>query len=268
MTTTIKLPELGENVDSGDLTRILVSAGDTISKDQPLLELETEKATIEVPSPISGVIKQLHVQEGRKVKVGDVLFTVEENGAAAKQKPQGQDQSRAQNSAGKERQAGRAAVKETPSPAAQAAGAAGAQAKEPGAKANLRAKAETKSEPTPAPEEESKPGKNEPQKVEARPAPRAEASAEAGEHLRSCSDCAGKLNEVRKTMALLDEWQAPELSPYFDTRLQARLREEKAKEAVPRGFLAWIRKPALADIRVAHLIILIEYRRVLMAFSS
>ena len=56
MTTTIKLPELGENVDSGEPTRILVSAGDTIPKDQSLLELETEKATIEVPSPISGVI--------------------------------------------------------------------------------------------------------------------------------------------------------------------------------------------------------------------
>jgi pyruvate dehydrogenase E2 component (dihydrolipoamide acetyltransferase) len=82
--TTIKLPELGENVDSGDLVRILVSPGDTISKDQPLVELETEKATIEVPSPVSGVVKELLVQEGRKVKVGDPLFTIEENGAGAK----------------------------------------------------------------------------------------------------------------------------------------------------------------------------------------
>ena len=76
----------------------------------------------------------------------------------------------------------------------------------------------------------------------------AEASAEAGEHLRGCSECAGKLNEMRKTMALLEEWQAPEVSPYFDTRLQARLREEKAKEAARRGVLAWIRKPMLAAV--------------------
>ncbi|HVO64410.1 MAG TPA: hypothetical protein VMT53_26055 [Terriglobales bacterium] len=76
----------------------------------------------------------------------------------------------------------------------------------------------------------------------------AEASAEAGEHLRSCSECAQQLNEVRKTMALLDEWQAPEVSPYFETRLQARLREEKAKEAAPRGFMAWIRRPVLAAV--------------------
>src|ERR1700719_3838745 len=88
VTTTIKLPELGENVDSGDLTKILVNVGDAISKDDPLLELETEKATIEVPSPVSGVVKELHVQQGQKVKVGDALFTIEENGAGAKQREQ------------------------------------------------------------------------------------------------------------------------------------------------------------------------------------
>jgi pyruvate dehydrogenase E2 component (dihydrolipoamide acetyltransferase) len=86
VTTTIKLPELGENVDSGELTKILVSPGDTVSKDQALLELETDKATIEVPSPVSGTIKELHVQEGRKIKVGDTLFTIEESGDGAQQK--------------------------------------------------------------------------------------------------------------------------------------------------------------------------------------
>ena len=52
------------------------------------------------------------------------------------------------------------------------------------------------------------------------------ASAEVNDHLRSCVACADTLTEFRTTMALLDEWQAPEPSPYFDTRLQARLREE------------------------------------------
>jgi hypothetical protein len=69
-------------------------------------------------------------------------------------------------------------------------------------------------------------------------------SSEAGEHLRSCTACATKLDETRKTMSLLDEWQAPEPSAYFDTRLQARLRQEKAK--APSGWLAWIRRPAMA----------------------
>lgn len=69
-------------------------------------------------------------------------------------------------------------------------------------------------------------------------------SSEADEHLRSCKTCATKLDEIRRTMSLLDEWQTPEPSPYFDTRLQARLREAKAK--APAGWLVWIRRPAIA----------------------
>lgn len=67
---------------------------------------------------------------------------------------------------------------------------------------------------------------------------------EVNDHLRSCTECAGTLNEFRKTMALLDEWQAPEPSPYFDTRLQARLREEAARQPV--SWLSWLRRPAIA----------------------
>jgi predicted anti-sigma-YlaC factor YlaD len=66
---------------------------------------------------------------------------------------------------------------------------------------------------------------------------------EVNEHLESCAGCAGKLNEFRQTMALLDEWQAPEPSPYFEVRLRARVREEAAR---PVGWWQWIRKPALA----------------------
>ena len=50
-------------------------------------------------------------------------------------------------------------------------------------------------------------------------------------HIASCAACSNELRELKKTMALLDEWQAPEPSPYFDTRLQARLREEMARPA-------------------------------------
>jgi predicted anti-sigma-YlaC factor YlaD len=70
------------------------------------------------------------------------------------------------------------------------------------------------------------------------------AEPEVNDHLHSCADCAGTLADFRKTMALLDEWQAPEPSPYFDTRLQARLREEAQKQ--PSRLLAWARRPALA----------------------
>jgi predicted anti-sigma-YlaC factor YlaD len=67
---------------------------------------------------------------------------------------------------------------------------------------------------------------------------------EMKEHLRSCAECAGKLEAFRQTMALLDQWQAPEPSPYFDVRLRARMREETAKPAS--SWWQWVRKPALA----------------------
>jgi predicted anti-sigma-YlaC factor YlaD len=70
------------------------------------------------------------------------------------------------------------------------------------------------------------------------------AAPEVNDHLRSCADCTGMLEEFRRTMALLDEWQAPEPSPYFDVRLRARLREEAAKQ--PAGWWAWARRPAMA----------------------
>jgi hypothetical protein len=64
------------------------------------------------------------------------------------------------------------------------------------------------------------------------------------QHLASCADCSGKLAEFRQTMALLDEWQTTEPSPYFDMRLQARLREEMAKPQA--GWVQWFRRPVLA----------------------
>jgi predicted anti-sigma-YlaC factor YlaD len=69
-------------------------------------------------------------------------------------------------------------------------------------------------------------------------------TAEESMHLASCEACAGKLQEFRQTMALLDEWQAPEPSPYFDLRLQARLREEMARPQA--NWLQWFRRPILA----------------------
>ena len=80
-----KLPELGENIAAGDVVRVLVKPGDTIAKDQPVIELETDKATIEVPSSIAGVVKEVQVKPGQKVKVGQTVLTVEgEGGAEAK----------------------------------------------------------------------------------------------------------------------------------------------------------------------------------------
>jgi len=81
--TEFKLPELGENISQGDLVRLMISPGTKVSEGQPVMELETDKAVIEVPSSISGVVKEVRVKQGEKIKVGQVIFTVE--GAAAPQ---------------------------------------------------------------------------------------------------------------------------------------------------------------------------------------
>jgi pyruvate dehydrogenase E2 component (dihydrolipoyllysine-residue acetyltransferase) len=71
-----KLPELGENIASGDVLRVLVNVGDTIARDQPVVELETDKATIEVPSSVAGQVTAVNVKAGDKVKVGQTLLSV------------------------------------------------------------------------------------------------------------------------------------------------------------------------------------------------
>ena len=81
------LPELGENIAAGDVLRVLVSPGDTLTKDQPVLELETDKATIEVPSSVAGKIKEIRVKAGDKVKVGQSILTVEDGSGAKAETP-------------------------------------------------------------------------------------------------------------------------------------------------------------------------------------
>ncbi len=83
--TEFKLPELGENIDQGDLVRLMISLGASVTEGQPVMELETDKAVVEVPSSVTGTVNEIHVKEGQKVKVGQVIFTVE-NGAGAKVK--------------------------------------------------------------------------------------------------------------------------------------------------------------------------------------
>jgi pyruvate dehydrogenase E2 component (dihydrolipoamide acetyltransferase) len=77
MPTEIKLPSLGEGVESGDVLEILVKVGDIIKKDQSLLEMETDKATVSVPSPLAGKLISIDVKDGQTVKVGMVLGTIE-----------------------------------------------------------------------------------------------------------------------------------------------------------------------------------------------
>lgn len=81
MATEFILPELGENIDSADVVEVLVAVGDTVNVDDPVLEIETDKATFEVPSTVKGVIKELRVAAGESAKVGQVVMVIEEEGA-------------------------------------------------------------------------------------------------------------------------------------------------------------------------------------------
>jgi pyruvate dehydrogenase E2 component (dihydrolipoamide acetyltransferase) len=81
--TEFKLPELGENIEQGELVRLMISAGTSVTEGQPVMELETDKAVVEVPSSVTGTVKEIRVKEGQKIKVGQVIFTVE-NGAGPK----------------------------------------------------------------------------------------------------------------------------------------------------------------------------------------
>jgi pyruvate dehydrogenase E2 component (dihydrolipoamide acetyltransferase) len=81
-----KLPALGENIDQGDLVRLMVGPGTAVSEGQAVMELETDKAVVEVPSSVSGTVTELLVKEGDKIKVGQVIFTAESNGASAEAK--------------------------------------------------------------------------------------------------------------------------------------------------------------------------------------
>lgn len=77
-----KLPELGENISQGDLVRLMIAPGTNVAEGQPVMELETDKAVVEVPSSVTGVVKEIKVKEGEKVKVGQVIFTLEGGGAS------------------------------------------------------------------------------------------------------------------------------------------------------------------------------------------
>lgn len=75
-----KLPDIGEGVHEGEITRWLVKEGETIEVDQPMVEVMTDKATVEIPSPVKGVVSQLLVKEGETIEVGKTILRIQEKG--------------------------------------------------------------------------------------------------------------------------------------------------------------------------------------------
>jgi pyruvate dehydrogenase E2 component (dihydrolipoamide acetyltransferase) len=87
MAIEVKLPNVGDGIDSGDVLEIYVAVGDTVAKDQGLMELETDKATVTVPSPQAGTITKILVKPGQAVPIGTAIFEMEPSGAAPAAKP-------------------------------------------------------------------------------------------------------------------------------------------------------------------------------------
>ena len=78
MAIEFRIPELGENITEADVAEILVKEGDRVEAEQPVMELETEKAVVELPCPHAGVIVKVHVGEGDTVEVGAVVLTIDD----------------------------------------------------------------------------------------------------------------------------------------------------------------------------------------------
>src|SRR6266571_3251727 len=83
MAYEFKLPDLGEGLTEGEIARWLVAEGDDVAEDQPLVEIQTDKTTVEIPSPAAGRVARILVAEGAVVPVGTVLVVIGEDGAAA-----------------------------------------------------------------------------------------------------------------------------------------------------------------------------------------
>lgn len=97
MATEFKLPELGENIESADIANVLVKEGDHVKVDQAIIEIETDKATIEVPSTLNGTITKLFVKAGEKVKVGSVVMVVDEGGSVSEIKTESKSEKKTES---------------------------------------------------------------------------------------------------------------------------------------------------------------------------
>ncbi len=87
MSFEFKLPDLGEGITSGEIKKWVVNKGERVEEDQPIAEVETDKAVVELPSPVTGMVEDLRFPEGAKVNVGDVVAVIREEGGAPEQKP-------------------------------------------------------------------------------------------------------------------------------------------------------------------------------------
>ena len=82
MAVEFKLPDLGEGIHEAEIIAVRVKEGETVKEDQPILEVETDKAVVEIPCPVAGVVEKINVKAGQSVKVGMVMMSFSTDGSA------------------------------------------------------------------------------------------------------------------------------------------------------------------------------------------
>lgn len=100
MATELKLPDVGDNIEKGTVVTVLVGPGDTITEGQPVIEIETDKAVVEVPASAGGTVQSVNVKVGDTIPVGGVIATLgggNAAGAAAPDSPAGGGGNNAEN---------------------------------------------------------------------------------------------------------------------------------------------------------------------------
>ena len=143
MATEFKLPDLGENIETAEVITVLVAPGETVEVDQTVLEVETDKATLEIPSSVGGRVNEVLVKAGDTISIGEVIFTLDGEGAAAAEEAAGKPPAKRESKAA-------TAQPEAPPPAPGAAAVELAKEKEVEAAASAGA-------PTAGPTREGQP---------------------------------------------------------------------------------------------------------------
>jgi len=119
MSIDFKLPELGENIESGDIVNVLVSEGQQIAANDGVFELETDKAVVEIPCPNAGKVTKIHCNKGDTVQVGQTLLSVEPSEAEAEEDEQPEQPAKEESRSGEEPGAEEATIPTRPTPRAK-----------------------------------------------------------------------------------------------------------------------------------------------------
>ncbi len=243
MSGEIRVPTLGESVSEATIARWLKKAGDTVKMDEPLVELETDKVSLEVPSPMAGVLAEIAAEEGTDVEVGALLGMIEEGEgapAAEEEKPAAKAEKPAEKAPEKVAEKGDGADKSGPAAKKLAAekGLDIADIEGTGPKGNVT-KGDVQKAEKPAP-------------VQAKPAPTAPSAPTGREErvkmTRLRKRIAERLKEAQNTAAMLTTFNEVDMSAVMDLRKSYQDAFVK-KHGIKLGFMSFFVKACIDALK-------------------